>query len=159
MEFLQERRLSMCQYKKICEHMTERVTTLSGTSIHGSRSFVDLNMYGSLWRDNCCPHMVTDVCNLVNNCNQFPHMGTKFKHRQQLELLPPADPLEFVAIDILGPLPRIKSENKLGVLLTDRYSKITRAIPKAKIISMLVARTFFLRIGDDTWNPRHHPAR
>lgn len=56
-------------------------------------------------------NMVSEVYRVVKSCIGCTHMGTVFDHQRKLELFQPARPLEFVSIDILGPLTRIKAEN------------------------------------------------
>lgn len=69
-------------------------------------------------------------------------------HRSQMQLpekigtIPPADPLKFVAICILGPPSTSKASEKLAVIKTNRYTKLTRAIPTTTIASSQVPNIF-----------------
>lgn len=56
-------------------------------------------------------------------------MGPKVRLQRKLELFPSGILLQFVPIDIVGVLPRIKSSNQFVLILTDQYSKLTRTIP------------------------------
>lgn len=100
-------------------------------------------MYDSVRREFDWPHMVSSVYIVVNNCTEFPRMGTKFSHHRKLELFPPDGPLELVAIDILGPLPGIKADRHFIFIVTDRYTKIARAIPTKIVTSTEVTNIFF----------------
>lgn len=51
-------------------------------------------------------------------------------------------PLKFVAVDIVGPLPKTKTSDKFIVVTTDRYLSLTRAIPTKKTTTTDVARIF-----------------
>lgn len=51
--------------------------------------------------------------------------------------------MAFVAVDILGPLPRTRSGNEFVVINTERYSKRTRVIPTTKNTSTQVANISF----------------
>lgn len=51
--------------------------------------------------------------------------------------------LEFIAIEVLRPLPRTTSGNQYAIVITDRYSKVTRAIPTSKTASTHAANIFF----------------
>lgn len=55
------------------------------------------------------------------------------KHRFHLILFPPTGPLEFIAVDIPGPLSRKKNGNRFVVIVNGRYSKIMRALPTTEI--------------------------
>ena len=55
-------------------------------------------------------------------------------------------PLEFVAIDILGPLnPASQDGNKFVLVITDIFSKLTRTIPVRTITALKVAKEFVQR--------------
>lgn len=89
-------------------------------------------MYESLQRDYYWPRMFTDDYKTVKDCILCPHMSSKCKYQRQLKLFPPVGFLKFAPIDILGPIPRTKTENQLAVAMTDRLRKLRRAIPTAK---------------------------
>lgn len=61
-----------------------------------------------------------------------------------MKLFPPPKPLEFVALDILGPLPKTKKGNHRFILVIgDRYTKIAQAVPLETITAHAVAHAFF----------------
>lgn len=73
-----------------------------------------------------------------HNCSQ---------HKRPPQLLLPSKTLDFVALDILGPLPKAKSRIQYVVVVTYRYSKLTRVISSSKTASTHIANTFLdLRI-------------
>lgn len=57
---------------------------------------------------------------------------THRKHQRHMRLFPATGPLEFIALDILGPIPKTKDGNQYEILITDRYKKLPRAIPVTK---------------------------
>jgi hypothetical protein len=50
--------------------------------------------------------------------------------------------LEQVAIDALGPLPKTRSGNRYLLVMTDRFSKITRAAPMKGVTAEETAEAF-----------------
>lgn len=101
------------------------------------------NMYNTLRREYIRRNMPTDVYNTVQNCQEYPRTGTKFKHQRQLQLFPPSGPLEFSVIDILGPLLRTRSGNEFVLIITDRTSKLIRAFSTPKVSSNHEAHILF----------------
>lgn len=87
--------------------------------------------------------MVMDVDNTVRKYGLCTCMGTKFKHQMQLGLFPPAGISEPVAIDILGPLPSTSTVRQFGIIITDRYRKLKRAIRTARFTTTPVAHICF----------------
>ena len=82
--------------------------------------------------------MPLDVCASVRSC--VPCTKERLKHRKNasfMNLLPASRLLEFVAIDILGPLKETKCGNKFLLVITDRYSNLTRIKPLSKITRMV----------------------
>lgn len=53
-------------------------------------------------------------------------------HQRHLKLFPQNGPLDFIAVDILGPLPRAGSGHQYGVAATDSYLNVTQKIPISK---------------------------
>ena len=64
------------------------------------------------------------------------------KHSSFLKLFPPTRPLEFVAIDILGPLARTTQGNRFLLVISDRFSKLTKTVPLKRITAYTIARAF-----------------
>jgi transposase InsO family protein len=50
----------------------------------------------------------------------------------------------FFGIDILGPPPVTRDGNRFLFIITDRYSKLTKAVPMRKITANEVACAFFI---------------
>ena len=64
------------------------------------------------------------------------------KNQKNLKLFPAAGSLEFVAIDLLGPLPKTAHGNQHVLVTTDRFSKFTRSIPlRTTIYSVVVTES------------------
>lgn len=100
-------------------------------------------MYYFLRRDFYWPNLIVDVYNTVLFCLHSPWMGTLFRHEHKFELFRATSALKFVLIYILGEIQRTASDNHLMVIISERYSKLTRAIPTTKITSTQVANIFF----------------
>lgn len=88
----------------------------------------------------------------VFSCFDCPKIGTELRHQRKLELFLPNGPLEFVAIDILGSIPRTRSGNKFVVVITGKYFKLTQVIPTTNITSSEVAN-FFQQLGCSVEHP------
>ena len=100
-------------------------------------------MYLTLRRDFYWPQMGNDVHAVARDCRSCAQMrGTRYKHQKYLKLFPAAGPLEFVAMDLLGPLPKTKSGHVYVLVITDRFSKLTRAIPLGSTTASSVAKAF-----------------
>ena len=102
-----------------------------------------IRMYYTLRREYYWPMMASDVYNTVKECSSCASVrGTLFKHQKYLKLFPAAGPLEFIAIDILGPLPKTRKGNQVVLVITDRFSKICRAIPLPNQKAVTLAEAF-----------------
>ena len=124
-ENLRQRILKMAHYPRLAGHP-------------GSR-----RMYDTLRRDFYWPNMANDVATLVRNCTSCAKVrGAKHSHQHFLKLFPAAGPLEYVAMDILGPLPKSAKGNQYILVITDRYTKLARAIPLATTTAPVVAEAF-----------------
>jgi hypothetical protein len=87
-----------------------------------------------------------DVTRLVNTCHHCIQESTRLKKRKQgVTLFPASEPLEFVAIDLLGPLPKSPRGNQFLMVMCDRFSKLVRTVPLRSINSLAVAQAFCSR--------------
>jgi Integrase core domain len=62
-----------------------------------------------------------------------------------MTLFPAHEPLDYVATDILGPLPRTKKGNSIYqylLVIANRFSKLVRTIPLSRITAAIVAWAF-----------------
>lgn len=100
-------------------------------------------MYHTLRRAYYWPSMAVDVYATVRMCTSCAkERVTLRKHKSFMKLFPATAPLEFVAIDILGPLRKTASGNEYLLVMTDRFSKLTRTAPLSSITSYTVAKAF-----------------
>lgn len=77
-------------------------------------------MYDTMCRDFYCPHVPNDLYVTVRNCQFCARNRCTNKIQRDVRLSQPSDTLEFVAVDIFGPLPKTESGNHYVVVMTDR---------------------------------------
>lgn len=94
-------------------------------------------------RDYFGPNMAVSVYNTVSNCKSCARNSSNTKYRRHLHLFPPTNLLQFFAMDIFGPLPKTTNGNQHVIIITDRYSKLTRTVFTAQLITNTVAENFF----------------
>lgn len=100
-------------------------------------------MYQTLRRTFYWPSMGLDVYNTVRQCVSCAKERISLrKHSSLLKLFPATRPLEFVSIDILGPLPRSSGGHRYLLVITDRYTKFVRTVPLRAITALTVAKAF-----------------
>lgn len=100
-------------------------------------------MYYTLRRTFYWPSMSLDVHTCARQCTSCARERVQLrKHTALMKLFPASKPLEFVGIDILGPLPRASNGSRYLLVITDRYSKITRTVPLRTITAYTVAKAF-----------------
>ena len=68
------------------------------------------------------------------------------KHLNGLRLFPAKQPLESLAIGILGPLPKTKAGKRFLLVITDRFTKLTQVVALRMITAYTVAVAFY-----DAW--------
>jgi hypothetical protein len=87
--------------------------------------------------------MAADVADTVKQCEVCAkNRIQKRKRTSFLKLFPAAEPLEYASLDILGPLPKTEHGNRLLLIITDRFSKLTRTVPLRVISSLGFAKAF-----------------
>jgi Integrase zinc binding domain len=100
-------------------------------------------LYASLRRHYYWPRMVSDVYQVVAQCDKCLQERLALRRPQgDMTLFPAHEPLDYVAIDILGPLPRTKKGNQYLLVIADRFSKLVRTVPLPLIIATIVAWAF-----------------
>jgi transposase InsO family protein len=100
-------------------------------------------MFRFLRRDYFWEHMASDFANTVNNCTVCAKNRISERKRTRfLKLFPASEPLQYVAVDILGPLPETENGNRFLLVMTDRFSKLTRTVPLRSISAFTVTRAF-----------------
>lgn len=89
--------------------------------------------------------MTNDVNNTAAKCISCTWNRRNNKKQQKLQLFSSAGSLDFVAIDILRALPKTERGNEYTVEITNRYSKLSTAIPTTKITTTTNANIFMER--------------
>ena len=103
----------------------------------------ETKLYRTLRRHFYWTTLSVDAVNTVRNCVSCARNRVKLRRNsKKLQLFPASGPLEYVSIDILGPLLRTSRRNRYILVISDRYTKLTRAIPVASITAQSVAREF-----------------
>jgi Integrase core domain/Integrase zinc binding domain len=102
-------------------------------------------MYATLHNSFYWLTMGKDINQFVANCPSCAKSRLKRNRRTKyLKLFPPSQPLEFISLDILGPLPVTKSGNKYLVVFGGRYSKAMRVVAVPNITTETLARALVL---------------
>jgi len=100
-------------------------------------------MYTSMRRWFYWESMVVNVCAFVANCTQRARNRVgKRRKTNYLKTFPPTEPLTDLCMDLLGPLPRTAAGNEQLLVIVDRFSKMTRAIPLERIDAETIAAAF-----------------
>ena len=87
--------------------------------------------------------LYTDVAEVVRNCPVCSRNRIHERKRTSfLKLFPATEPLEYVAMDILGPLPKTEHGHRFLLVICDRFSKLTRTVPLRSISALVVAKAF-----------------
>lgn len=90
------------------------------------------------WRN-----MYRAIEDTVRGCEHCARNNVQERTRvNHMKLFPANEPLEFVAIDILGPLPKTAHGNRFLLVISDRFSKLTRTVPMRTTTALAVAKAF-----------------
>lgn len=92
--------------------------------------------------------MANDVYAAVAKCKICVGNENKHHRRCRMRQCSAIDPLEFVAMDVLEPLPKTTEGNQHVLLVTDLYYKFTRAMPTSGTTSAHLANLFVNRWVD-----------
>lgn len=94
----------------------------------------------SMWRELHCQRMTNDAYATVHDCLSCRGNRRKPRRKRKLHLFPGARILEFAAIDILGSL--WKKSNRIIVVMTDRFLRLTKDTPTTKTTAAAVTTIF-----------------
>jgi hypothetical protein len=88
------------------------------------------------------PTLARDCAATVRRCPNCAAKRLKRgpKRSVPLTIFPPDRPLEFFSMDVLGPLPITARGNRFVLCLTDRFSKMSIAVPMANQTASTVAQ-------------------
>lgn len=96
-----------CQLAEICpRHTKTDGTQTMPVSTNGSSPWGTHYMYDTVCKKSYRPRGANNVCTTVKDCQFCARHRRANKKQQKLHLFPPAGLLEFVAVDISGPLPK-----------------------------------------------------
>ena len=89
------------------------------------------------------PALAADCYATTRKCSSCAKNRVKLRaHTNQLQLFPPAGPLESVAIDVFGELLATPRGHKYLLVISDRFTKLTKTVPLKGVSSAEVARAF-----------------
>jgi hypothetical protein len=129
--------LQLCIPKVLREHILH-LAHHSATAGHpgGKRMYQTLLSY--YW-----PLMSRDVAEIPKRCTEcIRELVSSQSDRAPMQLFPAPGPLEFVAIDILGPLPKVRAGMHYVLVIMDRFSKLVRTVPLKNITADTVCNAF-----------------
>jgi len=100
-------------------------------------------MYDTLRQGYYWPTMIVEVFATVRACETCARDRAPLsRHTNPLKLFPAKRPLEDVAIDILGPLPKTSQGNLYILVMMDRYTKLCRLQALSNVRASTIARAF-----------------
>ncbi len=100
-------------------------------------------MIGMIRRHFYWPSLAVDCYAVVRKCPSCAKNRLKLRRNtSKLSLFPPKGPLESVSIDIFGELHRTARGNQYLLMVTDRFSKLTKSIPLKGVSAAEVATAF-----------------
>ena len=84
--------------------------------------------------------MAVDAYMTAQTCADCAKARIKLRKRySKMKLFPASAPLEYVAIDIQGELPRTRRKNRYLLVVSNRFTKLVRTVPLNKITAAAVA--------------------
>lgn len=76
--------------------------------------------------------------------SEWPRVRQSKGQATQLKLFPAKQPLESIAIDILGFLPEASDGFKHVLVICDKFSRVNRAVLLRKITALNISRAFLM---------------
>jgi transposase InsO family protein len=100
-------------------------------------------MFQTIRKSFFWPRIAEGAYEIVRQCDLCARNRISEKQKTNpLKLFPANGPLESVAMDVPGPLPRTKHGNRFLLVISDRYSKVTKTVPLRTNTALSVARAF-----------------
>ncbi len=100
-------------------------------------------LYAAIRRNMYWPAMAVDCYATVRRCPTCAKNRIKLrKNTTTLQLFPANGPLEAIAIDIMGELIKTSRGNQYLLVITDRFTKLTKTVPLRGVSSAEIARAF-----------------
>lgn len=100
-------------------------------------------MHAPLQQTYCSSQMTSDVTYAIQDCVCYAdNLFCLRKQATHLKLFPGFEPLEFVAIAALGPLPKIQRGFQYIIGIADRFIKQVQVVPFRRIRSTDVIEAF-----------------
>jgi transposase InsO family protein len=127
--------------------LRERILTLGHYSNMAAHPGAQ-RMYQTLSRKWYWPCMSRDCTPFVRRCPSCAARQLKRgpKRSTPLNVFPPDGPLEFVAMDILGPFPVSQTGSRYILVISDRFSKLSVTVPLPNQTATTVSQAFV-----DSW--------
>jgi len=104
-------------------------------------------MYDSMRRRYYWSRMTNDVFQTAKDCRLCAEArGTRYKTQKPMKLFTATKPLDFIAMDLLGPFQPTKNGSTDILVITDRFSKLAQVTPLTSTTAPAVANAFI-----DNW--------
>lgn len=146
------RRSSYGDQLVIPEALRERILTLEHHPTVAAHPGMN-RMYYTMRRKYYWPSMITDIYNTITRCTTCAQNRLALRrHTSPLTLFPASEPLTDLSIDIFGPIPATKSGNRFILVITDRFSKLTKCVALRHITAISVASALI-----DAWVTSYGP--
>lgn len=100
-------------------------------------------MYDTMGHQFFWTQMANDVHTTKKECRSCAQDGSQIKHKRKLQMFPAAEPLEFMTLNLLEPLPKMLSGSQHVRIMTYRCSKVIRAIPTGKLHQTILRLYYF----------------
>ena len=100
-------------------------------------------LHRRLRRSYYWPHMAADISATVRKCTPCAkNRLRRLRKASEMKLFPATAPLDLVAIDFLGPIPKSSRGFIFMLVISDRFTKLTQVVPLKLISAYDVAVTF-----------------